>query len=301
MTGTEGLTPPVREWVARSAGAAIREACALAGATSSAVYGVTVGNGTELVLRLYDNAEWVAQEPDLARHEAAALEWAARADVPTPELMACDATGAQCGLPAVLMTRLPGDVVLMPDRLDDWLWRMAEALLPIHALDADTFPWRYGRYNARLTLTPPDWSEVPDLWARLIAAVQDAPPGGRECFIHRDYHPNNVLWETGRVSGIVDWVSACRGAPGLDVAWCRQNLAQLHGVPAADGFLDAYQSLAGPSFSYHPYWDLMGLAEFLPGPPDVYPGWPACGVRHLTDSLVRHRLEAYLASVLARF
>ena len=295
------LSAQVREWVAGAAGAAVRRARVLA--TSSAVFGVTVGSGdgaNELVLRLYDNAEWVAQEPDLARHEAASLEWVARAGVPTPELVACDATGEECGLPAVLMTRLPGDVVLMPDDSGEWLRRMASALLPFHALDAEAFPWRYRRYNERLTLTPPDWSDVPELWARAISVVQGPPPDGRVCFIHRDYHPNNVIWQGGRVSGVVDWVSACRGAPGLDVAWCRQNLAQLHGVPAADAFLAAYQSLAGAGFAYHPYWDLMGLAEFLPGPPDVYPGWTACGVRHLSAGLVRQRLDAYLRSILAR-
>jgi hypothetical protein len=72
---------------------------------------------------------------------------------------------------------------------------------------------------------------------------------------------------------VVDWPNACRGAANIDVAWCRMNLAALYGVAAADRFLDFYRSLTGPSFDYHPYWDLIVLIELLPGPPDVYSGW----------------------------
>ncbi len=54
------------------------------------------------------------------------------------------------------------------------------------------------------------------------------------------------------------------------------------------------------SASYHPYWDLIAAIEFLPGPPGVYRGWPAFGVRHLDEKTIVWRVDAYLVSVINR-
>lgn len=282
-------------------GAKVQAVTLLAGATSSAVYGVEVQGRAELlplVLRLYDNAEWLASEPDLARHEAWGLGKAANAEVPTPELIAFDETGQHCGLPAVLMTRLAGRVELLPKDHNHWLQGMAQAIAPVHQIKAEEALWSYAPYNDLAKLQEPEWSAHPKNWARAIEIVQGAEPICPKHFIHRDYHPNNVLWAGEQVSGIVDWPNCCRGPAGIDVAWCRQNLAQLHGISAANAFLSCYQTVDS-AFCYDPYWDLLGIIEFLPEPPRVYPGWPALGVTMLTDALIQQRLENYLASILA--
>jgi len=189
----------------------------------------------------------------------------------------------------------------MPGDVGAWLRGLAEAVLPFHEIEADDFPWRYFPYVGHLkSIEPPPWSQFPEHWERAAVIVAGPRPAGRECFIHRDYHPNNVLWHDGRVSGVVDWVNACRGAAGFDAAWCRLNLAQLRGVAEADLFLRAYETSAGARFAYDPYWDLMALVEVLPGPPGVYEGWRAFGVTHLDDRLMRERLDEYLASLIAR-
>lgn len=298
--------PEALRWVAVSVGtgAVIESVSPLAGATSSALHAVGVrhkGRSLALVLRRFIDAEWLRTEPDLARHEASNLQKASRAGVPVPELVAYDESGKLCGSPATLMTRLAGRVELMPLNLGAWLHQLAEAIFPFHALDADDYPWRYFPYINHLSIIePPGWSVFPALWERAVEIVKGPRPLGRECFIHRDYHPNNVLWQDARVSGVVDWVNSCRGAAGFDVAWCRLNLAQLYGVAEADKFLGAYQSLAGAGSGYHPYWDVMALVEILPGPPGVYEGWCAFGVEHLDAEMMRERLDDYLASVMAR-
>ncbi len=300
------LTQFALRWIADAVGpgAKVQSTRVLAGATSSTLYSVDVsrgGRGMGLVLRRFTNAEWLAEEPDLARHEAASLEKATEADVPTPELIAWDEDGAFCGVPAILMTRLPGSVELRPLDFDDWLYRLAEALVSVHVVDVGTFPWRYAPYNDVSRLKVPAWSRHPGLWEKTIDIVNGPWPEARACFIHRDYHPTNVLWQNGRVSGIVDWPNACRGPAGLDVAWCRGNLVGLYGVAAADRFLQAYQSLAGSSFDYHPYWDLLQIIEVLPGPPGVYAPWIDFGIRNLSAEIVRERLDEYLVSLMARF
>jgi aminoglycoside phosphotransferase (APT) family kinase protein len=85
----------------------------------------------KLVLRRFVSEEWLREEPDLALHEAASLRKAAEVDVPTPDLIACDEKGDHCGVPAVLMTELPGSPQLTPANADSWLHHLAEALLPL--------------------------------------------------------------------------------------------------------------------------------------------------------------------------
>lgn len=285
-------------WAARVAAARVVSAEPLAGGTSSAIFGLETTAGP-LVLRLFTNKNWLAEEPDLARHEAWALTRAIQSSVPTPQLVAFDETGQEATHPAVLMTRLPGKVVLKPNDIDHWLAGMADALASIHALSADDSSWGYSPYVDLPTLAPPAWSARPKAWERAIELVQGPAPNARACFIHRDYHPNNVVWNSERFAGIVDWTVACRGPAGIDVAWCRQNLVPLYGVEAADRFLD-HCVRSDPSFSYHPHWDLMGIVESIPFPPDVYPGWPALGFTNLTPELIRDRGDEYLASILAR-
>ncbi len=305
MTTHDPDTAPARalDWSLRSAGAESLVAChRLPGATSSSLWRLRVQDGArerDLVLRLFTNAAWLAEEPDLARHEAASLQTAGRSGVPVPELVAVDEEGLECGVPAVLMSALPGKVVLRPPNMDRWLGEMAEKAARVHALSGEGHVWRYRTYNDVGALRPPAWSSCRRAWERAIEIIQGPRPPVRECFIHRDYHPTNVLWEADRVSGIVDWVNACVGAAGLDVGHCRLNLAGLHGSDVAERFLRAYQQATGAAFTYDPYWDLLALIECLPGPDEVYSGWSAFSVRDLTVSLVRKRLDEHVGRLVA--
>ena len=130
--------------------------------------------------------------------------------------------------------------------------------------------------------------------------MKDIAPTTKQTFIHRDFHPTNVLWHDGNVSGVVDWVNACRGPANVDVGHCRVNLALLHGVEVADQFLDAYLNVANREFEYNPYWDLLTIFDFIEvnEPPTVYEGWINLEVRGLTDTMMRERMERYLISLL---
>ena len=298
------LPDKARSWVEKVTGGRAISATVLPGATSSELHAIEVETNDDrlrsLVLRRFTNKDWVKKEPDIATREAAALRHATEAGLPAPELIAADVTGTHCGAPATLVTRLGGEVVLQPESWTGWLQGLAHAAAQIHRVEADGFKWAYRRYNERAVLAVPKWSEQPEAWATAIEAVQGPAPPYNECFVHRDYHPSNVLWLNGRVSVVVDWVNGCRGPAGIDVAWCRHNLASLHGLLAAEEFLSAYIAAAGSAFEYHPYWDLMSVVELLPGPPSMYPGWRASGVPEIDDTLMRQRVDSYVASVVTR-
>jgi aminoglycoside phosphotransferase (APT) family kinase protein len=232
----------------------------LAGGTSSAVHAVDVadrrGHAHELVLRRFVRSDWLAEEPGAPRREAAALEAVARAGLPAPRLVAVDADGSEAGAPAILMTRLPGAIDWRPSELDPYLRRLAVMLPVVHSIEPPTagIP-PYEPYALELR-PPPAWARRPELWGRAFEIFNGPRPSAERRFIHRDYHPGNVLWREGELSGIVDWVNASLGSPLADVGYCRMNLAGAIGLEAADRLLEFYLAIAGVE-EYDPYWDIV--------------------------------------------
>lgn len=298
------ITPAEIEWVEKTMGpgAKVRAASTLAGSTSSDLFLCAVetrASTVEVVLRRY--REWEnGYDLDVPGYEAWAMRTAATVDVPTPEVLGVDTSLADGLAPMTLFTYLPGGVVLAPSDFDTWLSQMAEAMFAFHQVDAVDAPLDYFPYCDLPTRTPPEWSAHQNTWARAIDIARGPEPSARHHFLHRDLHPCNVLFQHRKLSGVIDWVNACRGMAGVDVAHCRWNLALMYGMPIADRFLRFYQELAGPSWNYHPYFDLMELVEKLDWKPAVYPGWPVFGLTDLTDDLMLERTEAMLLSALAR-
>jgi aminoglycoside phosphotransferase (APT) family kinase protein len=235
---------------------------ALAGGTSSAVHELEVigdgGRRHRLVLRRFVRLDWLAEEPDLATHEAAALIAVAPSRVPTPTLVASDPDGATVGVPAILMTMLDGEIDWDPPALEDYLRRLAQALELIHRIPvpADGSLPAYRPYAVRLRRSPA-WASEPDVWTHAVELARRAAPSAERMLIHRDYHPGNVLWRDRRVTGVVDWVNASIGSPWADVGHCRMNLAGRFGQPAAERFLALYRALSGRDDDYSPYWDAV--------------------------------------------
>lgn len=296
---SEPLPRTAGRWVEAVLGLRIADAVALAGATSSSVYRLRFeGNAPNAVLRLHTNASWLASEPDLAVHEHAALAHAVRYGLPAPEPLAADENGGVAGAPALLMSALPGTVTLRPPAMATWLDALAAALAAVHAVPAESFGWRYRSWLHFADLAVPPWSSEPSAWARCIAVARGAPPAEPDVFLHRDYHPANVLWQEGRISAVVDWVNACAGPRGADIAHCRGNLVQMYGIDAADQFLAGYCERV-PAYAHHPYWDLQCAADHLPDPTGYGP-WEAFGLPVPSRPLLRGRIESLLTQALSR-
>jgi aminoglycoside phosphotransferase (APT) family kinase protein len=292
------------DWLGRAVGA-VGSSLAIepmSGSTSSSLFRIESLRGAiseRFVLRVLDNREWLAAEPDLASHEAAALDEAQRAGLPAPRLVAYADDDVGPGAPVVLMSFLDGSVDLRPADFQGWLRALAAQLAAIHRRPADGFPWRFRSWVNRAALVTPAWSAVPRLWERAIEFWLRGAPDERSVFIHRDYHPTNVLWREGAVSGVVDWINACQGPAGVDVAHCRTNLAGMYGPAAADEFLTAYCDAAG-GFTYDPYWDLDSLLDMCLAGPSYYPPWQQFGLGAIPAQVLRQRADAYLESVMGR-
>lgn len=283
--------------------AEIMEVKRLIGSTSSILHSVSLASdagGEEMVIRQIDNQNWLSEEPDLVSHEARSLQVAEQVSVTTPELIAFDATGKMSGMPALLMTQVDGTVILQPRDLNGWLLGLAKCLADIHVTEVK-LPDTYDAYTNSETVQPPTWTAVPDMWKKAIDYVcNKEPPHESHAFIHRDFHPANVLWKDGQIAGVVDWVNACLGPKGVDVGHCRWNLAMLHSVAAADCFLENYCRYMMADFTYNPYWDLVSILDVLSDPIEVYSGWAAFGVTDITKEKMAKRMDAYCSSVMNR-
>jgi aminoglycoside phosphotransferase (APT) family kinase protein len=249
----------VRTWIERATGATVVKVRRLPGASSTAVHGIYLSTGVRVVLRRYSWPGFLENEPVAPEREVDAIRFASSRGLPAPDVVAADLTGANVGdgVPVILMTFVAGRAVASPD-----LHRLAEAATAIHDTSADGFAHEYFPWYEGTTSGPPSASTQPALWEQAIELWRHARPPYRPTFIHRDFHPGNVLWLRGRVSGVVDWANACRGPRGCDIAHCRANLIDLSGIDAADRFLAAYESLTGES--YHPYWEIASVLEHGP-------------------------------------
>jgi aminoglycoside phosphotransferase (APT) family kinase protein len=263
--------PQALVWATRSVGidAQLHAVRALAGGVSAAMHLLAVrrfdGRLERYVLRRFVRADWLAAEPDLASGEARVLDLLVSSAVPAPRLVAVDPDGQAAGHPAVLMTALPGRIDWHPADRGSWLAGLVAVLPAIHAVKvpAGAAVPQYRPYDRGVAMAVPAWSRHPAAWRRAIEVYQGPLPACDQTFIHRDFHPGNVLWRRGRVSGVVDWVVASIGCPDADAGHCRANLAQYADQATAEDFLRRYQSVTGRR-DYHPYWDIAIIDSIGP-------------------------------------
>jgi aminoglycoside phosphotransferase (APT) family kinase protein len=264
------LRPPppsqALSWVAEQTGANVESVDVIRGGISSAVHRVhlTTGNGarTSVVLRRYVLPRLNLEEPDIAAREARTLGAIESLDLPTPRLLSVDESGQQCDVPALLMTYLPGQIEWSPPDVAGWLEGLVSLLARIHAADDSvqriTRPYEF---YAQDSYDPPTWVSKPVVWERAVEIAERGRPQAGSTFVHRDFHPGNVLWADGRVSGLVDWQSASVGIPDVDVGHCRVNLLSSHDPEVVQRFTHLWEQLAGRT--YDPWADVVTIVGFL--------------------------------------
>lgn len=270
------LTPEIRAWLA-SVG--VRDPSLVRPFSSART--ADVFEIDDLVLRWYGRGTLLELQPDSIDREVAVLTALEHTSVPAPRLIAWSDEP-----PAVLTTRLMGTHRLdLPDP-----GALRAVLDAIHAADpAPLAAWSYRGYHEGIDLPRPAWWHDPALWEAAVQHSIHARPTGPRVVIHRDLHPDNVLWSGDDITGVVDWGNACLGPAPFDVAHYRVNLATLHGPETAD------RALAGD-----PAWDIEASLGFL----DWWNG--AAGVDRwigywpqVAGEDARSRLESFVARAMA--
>ena len=230
------------------------------------------------------------------------LRYAVAAEVATPEPVALDFDCAWFGVPALVMSRLPGRVDLEPDDLGDWARQLAHALVMIHRtapapeIPATLLrPYRLSHWQLWDVDVDARIAAAADVIERLKCEADDEPG----LFCHADFHPGNVLFEAGALTGVVDWSAARYAPPALDVAHCRADLAIFPGGEAPDLFLAAYRAAASHPLDGLARWEVLEGMHALQFSPGWLESFAEEGVE-LTQEGVRASVESFLDGALGR-
>lgn len=240
--GTDDLASWIRTELGASEAAIVGQ---LEGSSSATIYEVRIGFPTGVgqlaVAKVFDRD--VLSTSEAMRHvadEADRLGRATAATLPAPEPLTWDASATSIGVPVIVMSRLAGDPLPRPT-VPGWIEGFASTLARIANADVDVRDLPVATSWREPNLARPDWFTDDALWVDATSRADAGLSGSADRFIHRDFHPLNVLWDHGSVSGVVDWLHACHGPIELDIAACRVNLALTAGVDAADEFTRACQ------------------------------------------------------------
>ncbi|MFD3513417.1 phosphotransferase family protein [Streptomyces sp. NPDC058657] len=263
-----------------------------------------------LVLRSFVKPFFVRHAEGLLTREADVLRLLGATEVPAATLVAVDATAEFCTHPSLLMSLLPGAVRLDEEDAGCRADLLARQLVRIHRVPvtAQQRPRAYQVWASPERVTPPAATGRTGLWQRAVDVIRREPPAHRGCFLHRDFHPGNVLFtgagEELAISGVVDWVETSWGPADLDVAHCSTALALLHGVPAGMRFADRYVAAGGAlaeEDASHLYWRLLDALGFAPDAEKVAVPWRELGRSDLTATVLTRRLEGYIEALFSRY
>lgn len=234
----QDLKDCVTRTFARAPGARLYEFGIMEDGHAGLTYGFTITDKAgerRYVLKVAPRGVRRSGNTDVFR-QAPLLKALHRAGLPVPDVPFASPDDEELGSPYIVMERLPGRtfVIWDPDPAftpaeTDLVWsQTAKTLATFHAFDchAHLADWDH---HAGLEGQVDFWQRILDkaddddwkqrgaaLAAALAAGPVDRGPVG---LVHGDYQPGNVLFEDGRLTGVIDWELACIGPQYLDVGW----------------------------------------------------------------------------------
>ncbi|MCX4847298.1 phosphotransferase family protein [Streptomyces sp. NBC_00893] len=266
--------------------------------------------GRSLVLRSFVKPFYVRHAPGLLTREADVLRLLGGTGIPVARCVAVDPRGEHCDHPSLLMSLLPGEVRVDDAGAAERGGLLAAQLAAVHRVEVDdrTRPRDYEAWTGPDRVRVPAATARPLLWRRAVDVIRREPPAYVPRFLHRDFHPGNVLFlgegARLRIGGVVDWVETSWGPADLDVAHCSTALALLHGPSVGMGFAGQYAAAGGrplASGADHLYWRLLDALAHAPDAEKVAVPWRELGRADLTPGVLMERLEKYVECLLEQF
>ena len=188
--------------------------------------------------------------PEYARHEFDVLQLLQKAGVPASQPLLLDADETYFGVPALVLSYVPGRSFFTvgrgslgrrpgacPRRCPH---RHAAALRPFTSLRRlSAVRENLDQEDRAPSRRPAGAPAYETLWQTLD--VSPVEP----CLVHDDYWPGNTVWYRGRLAAVIDWTDAGLGDPRVDVSQCRADLVFSNGLATADAFMRRYEAAAG--------------------------------------------------------
>ena len=230
------------------------------------------------------------------------LMYAQRLAVPSPEPLAFDSDGEWFGAPALVMSKLSGRPELQFDDSVKWYEQIADAILNIASAPTSRLPAALRQPPTGQEWKPPEELRRTPLVEQAIETIRRLRPRAmsqERVMSHGDFHPGNMLWSRGRLSGLTDWRSANLAFRTRDVVYCRTELAVLFGAREADRFLATYERVAGERLEHVRVWDLMQGLTAMRWVPWWAHAYRDQGRTDLTDDLAKRRAADVVRRALA--
>ena len=166
-----------------------------------------------------------------------------RHDIPVPKPLLADSSGQLLEHPFLVMSFVPGSTGIPAGSAETCIQRAAELLVDIHDTSTSGLP----ALPARLNPLPEVFDYLPPgrEWQPLVgflADLDDTGYRGSPKLLHGDYWPENIIWENGSISAVLDWEDAATGDPLSDLACSRLEIRYLFGITGMQCFTRAYQT-----------------------------------------------------------
>jgi aminoglycoside phosphotransferase (APT) family kinase protein len=264
------------------------------------------GTREKFTLRRFVRGDHRFSKPDHVAHEFKVLRLMERAGVPAPWPILLDAEGEFFGVPAIVVSYLPGRPLFPTRNIERWTDGLADVLLKLHAVTPDRFDlsWLHVQLRDGMRETIAEWAADArkDPLAGEMHAVLDRELDGidfsKPALVHDDFWSGNTVAYRGKIVGIIDWTTAEVGDPRTDVSECRIDMVLSHNADVADAFRDDYERLSGRPLKDLWYFDLYrGFHAYLEYE-HWLKGYHDMGLTHLKPAEVGARLKAFLQRAL---
>jgi aminoglycoside phosphotransferase (APT) family kinase protein len=260
----------------------------------------------KVTLRRFVRKNHQFSTPEHVAHEFEVLRLVERAGVPAPRPILLDANGQYFGVPAMVISYLPGRPLFPNTNIARWTEGLARVLLTVHAVTPDRFDlsWLNVCVLAGIRERIDEWRDDAraDPLARemhtALEAELDRIDFRAQTLVHDDFWSGNTVAYRGRIVGIIDWTSAEVGDPRTDVSECRIDMVLSHGIEVADAFRNDYERLAGRRLEDLWYFDLYRGVHALLEYEHWLEGYHDMGLVHLKPSEIGDRLRAFLRHAL---
>jgi len=220
------------------------------------------GRTIKMIVRRHGAVD-LEHNPRVAADEFRLLQLLHSVGVPAPAPYYLDESGEIFATPYIVVEYIEGAPVFEPVPGADHILQFAAQLSGIHKidrskLDISFLPDQAQRYATMLRERPVivddtfDEGRVRDT----LEAAWPLPERNKPVVLHGDFWPGNILWNDGRIAGVIDWEDAAIGEPLADVANSRLEILWAFGTGAMRRFTRLYRSMNSIDLRGLAYWDL---------------------------------------------
>lgn len=238
---TEVATQIAQKVFATGSSPVVQKINPLIGGVSADVFRLDVafadGSANRIVLRAH--REGHSGHPAKLEHQL--LKSLYENGLPVPRPLYVDDSGKTFPQPFLVIEFIDGNSEIPPNEQTHYVDQMAAQLAAIHhasTADLPKLPLRLDPLPEVFDYLPEGspWSELHSHLQTLTGTNYPSPPK----LLHGDFWPENLLWQNGRISAVLDWEDAAVGDPLSDVAACRVELRYLLGEAVMNEFTQAY-------------------------------------------------------------